>query len=209
MKPLTKKTIAAIAATSIGATALTPALAQPFAGIRDNGTVQEIQGDQARSFRPGGSGPLNNVHQATGLGKSNRLAAIFLSERGAEAIDITAVRLTHLLELHDDQKLLLEDLQTAALNAHSVLQTARNVITPIEDQNANKPDIIAGFAGMVAMITARAEALESVQPAFEAFVESLDDSQLDKLASQRHGGPRSGAIELNVETTSQIPVPRG
>ncbi len=45
---------------------------------------------------------------------------------------------------------------------------------------------------MVAMTTARAEALEAIQPSFEAFVESLDDTQLETLTPQHPGRPHEG-----------------
>lgn len=190
MKNLTRTAIVTIAAAAIGAGSLAPALAQPFDGPRDNGGVQHIQGDGARSFRPGGDSPMGHFGRGPGFGHGGGLVDMFFSDRGAEAIDIAAVRLTHLLALSDDQKALLEDLRTAALDAFEDVQATREEIAPVAEDEAATPDLVARFAGMVAMTTARAEALETLQPTLEAFIGSLDEAQLEKLVPHHPGGPR-------------------
>lgn len=189
MKNLTRTAIVTIAAVAIGAGSLAPALAQPFGGPRDNGGIQNIEGESARSFRPGDS-PMGHFGRGPGFGHGGGLVDMFFSGRGAEAIDIAAVRLTHLLALTDDQKVVLEDLRTAALEAFEDVQAAREEIAPVAEDEAATPDLVGRFAGMVAMTTARAEALETLQPAFEAFIGSLDAAQLGELAPHRPGGPR-------------------
>jgi hypothetical protein len=185
MKTLTRNAIITITAASIGAATLAPALAQPFGGARDNGGVHQLQNDGARGFRLGSANPTGNFHRGPGIGQGGGLVGMFFSDRGAEAIDIAAVRLTHLLELTEDQQTLLEDLRTAALQAREAVQAARDEIAPVVEEDAAAPDLMARFAGMVAMTTARAEALETLQPTFEAFVASLDEAQLEKLTPQR------------------------
>ncbi|AEQ51587.1 Spy/CpxP family protein refolding chaperone [Pelagibacterium halotolerans] len=208
MKNLTRTAIITIAAASIGAASLAPALAQPFGGARDNG-VQQIHGDSARSFRPGGEGPMSHFRRGPGFGQGGGLVEMFLSERGAEAIDIAAVRLTHLLELTDDQMALLEDLRLAALDAVEDVQAAHDEIAPVAEDEATEPDLVARFAGMVAMTTARAEALETLQPTFEAFVGSLDETQLEKLTPQRPGGPRVAPPAPATDAAPETPQAEG
>ena len=190
MKNLTRTAIVTIAAAAIGAGSLAPALAQPFGGPRDNGGIQNIEGESARSFRPGGGNPMGHFGRGPAFGHGGGLVDMFFSGRGAEAIDIAAVRLTHLLALTDDQKVVLEDLRTAALEAFEDVQAAREEIAPVAEDEAAMPDLVGRFAGMVAMTTARAEALETLQPAFEAFIGSLDAAQLEALAPHHPGGPR-------------------
>jgi hypothetical protein len=205
MKTLTRTAIITIAAASIGAATLAPALAQPFGGARDSAGIQQIHTDGARSFRPGGNNQMGTFHRGQGGG----LVEMFLSDRGTEAIDIAAVRLTHLLELTEDQQGLLEDLRLAALDVYDDVQAARDDIAPVAEEDAEAPDLVARFAGMVAMTTARAEALETLQPTFEAFVGSLDDAQLEKLTPQRPGGPRVAPAAPATDAAPETPEAEG
>ena len=209
MKNLTRTAIVTIAAASIGAATLAPALAQPFGGARDGVAVHQIQGEGARSFRPGGDNQMGQFRRGAAFGQGGGLVEMFFSNRGAEAIDIAAVRLTHLLELTEDQQGLLEDLRVAALDAFEDVQAARDEIAPVAEEEAEAPDLVARFAGMVAMTTARAEALETLQPTFEAFVESLDEAQLEKLTPQRPGGPRNAPSAPTTDAAPATPEVEG
>lgn len=171
MKPITRTALVAIAAAAIGTTAMAPAFAQPFGGHQ---MIQRIPGGETRAFRP----------DHGGFGMRGGLLGMFFSERGAEAIDVAAVRLTHQLDLTEEQAALLEDLRLAALDAQADVAEVREEFAPADDETA-EPDLVARYAGLVAMTTARAEALEAVQPAFEAFVASLDDTQLETFTPQR------------------------
>lgn len=166
MKPVTRTALVAIATAAIGTTAIAPALAQPFGGGHQ--MIQRIPGGEPRTFRPDHRG---------GVSMRGGLLAMFFSERGAEAIDIAAVRLTHQLDLTEEQATLLEDLRLAALDAQADVAEVREQFAPDEEA-----DLVARYAGLVAMTTAHAEALEAIQPAFEAFGASLDDTQLETLA---------------------------
>ncbi|WMT85316.1 Spy/CpxP family protein refolding chaperone [Pelagibacterium sp. 26DY04] len=173
MKPISKAALVAFTAASIGATSLAPAFAQPFGGGQH--VIQRVPGGEARSFRPG---------PVPGFGMHGGLFGMFLSGN-AESIDVAAVRLTHRLDLTEDQQTLLEDLRLAALDAQAEIITAREEFAPAADEAMSDTDLIARYAGLVAMTTARADALEAIQPAFEAFVSSLDDTQLESLVPQR------------------------
>lgn len=174
MKPISKAALVAFAA-SIGATSLAPAFAQPFG--RGQHVIQRIPDGEARSFRPGPQG-------IGGFGMHGGLSGMFLSGN-AESIDVAAVRLTHRLDLTKDQQTLLKDLRLVALDAQAEIATARQEFAPAADEAMSDTDLIARYAGLVAMTTARADALEAIQPAFEAFVSSLDDTQLESLVPQR------------------------
>ncbi len=94
MKNLTRTAIVTIAAASIGAATLAPALAQPFGGARDGVAVHQIQGEGARSFRPAATTRWAISVAARPSARVCGLVEMFFSNRGAEAIDIAAVRLT-------------------------------------------------------------------------------------------------------------------
>lgn len=171
MRKLTKSTLAILTTAIVGVTALTPAVyAQPLPDR--NGEIHRIDGAKARAHRPNMGGA-----------RMMQRPALFglLAAPNAEAIDIAGVRLTHQLDLTDEQTLLLDALKDAALEAQNSLAITREAIRPVSEEDASDPDLVAGYAGIVAMTTARAEALEAMQPTFEAFVGSLDDEQIEKL----------------------------
>lgn len=182
MRTITRAALITLTATAIGATSLAPAFAQPF-GNGPHG-IQRIPGTEARSFRPG--------PDSLG-GMPGGIFGMFFSERGAEAIDVLAVRLTHRLDLTQDQRALLEDLRLAAIDAQEDFAAVREEFASTEDDETAEPDLIARYASMVAVTTARAEALKTVQPAFEAFVSSLDDAQVETLLPRRSDWPRERA----------------
>jgi hypothetical protein len=179
MKIITRTALVALAAASIGATSFAPAFAQPFGG--GHHAIQRVPGGEARSFRPG--------PDAFGMGGG--LIGMFLMGN-AETVDIAAVRLTHRLNLSDEQQELLENLRLAALDAQGGIAEIREEFSPSDQDSTTASDITARYAAMVAMTTARAEALEAIQPSFEAFVESLDDTQLETLTPQHPGRPHEG-----------------
>lgn len=183
MKPITKAALLTIAAASIGAASMAPALAQPFGG--GHHAIQRIPGLEARSFRP-------DPDSFGGFGMRGGLMGMFLGS--AEAIDVAAVRLSHRLDLTEDQQALLEELRLAARDAQVGVAQVREEFTSVPEETATEADIIAGYAGLVAMTTARAEALEAVQPAFEAFVESLDETQIEALTPRRPGWNREAPV---------------
>ncbi len=192
MKSLTKSAIIALAAASIGAASLSPALAQQQGGDhRPFGQHQMGEG-----MRHGGPGPMGGQFRGPGA-MGGGLVQMLLSDRGADILDEVVDNLTTELELDEGQQSLLADLRAAVENAAADLDAARESIEPMAEDDAENPDIVARFGGMVAMTTARADALESIQPAFEAFIGSLDEDQMTALAELRpgpdgHHGPKNG-----------------
>jgi hypothetical protein len=188
MTTLSRTALIACLATALGAASLAPAYAQGTGdGPRGPGFgFQRIEGGHARAFRPDGGQHM----------RRHGILAELIGAHSAEAIDVAAVRLTHRLELTAAQTALLETLKSEALAAQSELATAREALMPVTEGEAERPDITARYAGMVAMATARAEALTALQPAFEAFVESLSTEQLELLRPEQRGpGNISGFMQ--------------
>lgn len=184
-KSLSRSTLIALAAAALGLTALAPAYAQPFGGNAPE--TRQITGGKAHIQRPD-----------TGFAqhRPGSLIDALIAARDAEAVDVAAIRLTHQLGLTDAQQSLLSALKADVLTARETIDAAREALAPVSEDEAASPDLTARYAGMVAMTSARAEALAHIQPAFEAFVAALDDEQRAALTPERptgtpsHGHPR-------------------
>lgn len=185
MKTISTAAIVALMTASIALGAMAPAIAQ-----ETTATTQAQPVGAERGFRHG----PGMRHGGMGL---------FDIGRGAEAIEIAIVRLTHTIELTDQQTVLLEALKTDALAAAAAFETATDGLRPTppaEEETAALPDISRRFDNRIALESARLDALKSVQPAFTAFFDSLTDEQKAELASGRgdrmarmgkqHGGQR-------------------
>lgn len=176
MKPLSRSARVAIAAAALGLTTLAvPAYAQPLGG---GGMPQarQIEGGKAHAHRPG-----------TGIAqhRPGGLVEALLGARDAEAADVAIVRLSHRLDLTEAQQALLDALKVDVLAAREAIDAARQAIAPVAEDEAATLDLTARYAGMVAMTSARAEALAYVQPAFDAFIATLDAQQLETLSPER------------------------
>lgn len=197
MNTRAKAIILAVTTMGLSATALLPANAQP---PRGGPGIQHIEGGAAHTARPDGM-PRFGQHMGGGMDRSGNLLGAFFIGGNAEAIDIAAVRLTHRLDLTETQQELLETLRVAAIDAADGLVQAREAIAPDSEADAATVDLVARYAGVVALTTARAEALQALQPAFDAFAQSLNADQLAQLAPPRQGRPDEPAGE--VATTPQ------
>ncbi|AVF04659.1 MULTISPECIES: Spy/CpxP family protein refolding chaperone [Devosia] len=192
MKTFSTTAIVALMTTAIGLGAIAPAAAQATtAPAAPQSQPAEPLAGAERGFR---NGP--GMRQGGGAG------GLLNIERGAEAIEIAIVRLSHAIELTDEQTVLLEALKTDALAAAATFEAATDGLRPnppAEGETAERPDISERFNNRIAMETARLDALEAVQPAFTAFFDSLTDEQKADLVPQRgdrmagmgkqHGGP--------------------
>lgn len=199
MKTISTAAILALVTATLGFSAAAPAFAQdaaaPAAGQLKSGHNDD------RGFRPGGNGPRE------GLGHGDILGF----ERGAEAIEVAIVRLSHRLELTDAQQALLETLKTDALAAADTFSAATEGLRPVRPasgETTERPDAAARLENRIALETARLAALESVQPAFVAFFDSLSDEQKASFMPERgnrpdgqnrhQAGPRDGGFGPNV-----------
>jgi Spy/CpxP family protein refolding chaperone len=178
MKTISTTAILALMTASIGLGAVAPALAQDASAP----TAQaQPEGDRSASERGFRHGPGMRQNGPAGAG----LLAV---EHGAEAVEIAIVRLSHAIDLTDEQTVLLEALKTDALAAVAAFETATDGLRPTppaEGETAAVPDISERFDNRLAMDAARLAALEAVQPAFTAFFDSLTDEQKAGLVSER------------------------
>jgi hypothetical protein len=176
MKTISTTAILALMTASIGLGAAAPVLAQDATPAAPAAQTQPADPSQAgeRGFR---NGP--GMRQGGGL---------FNFNGGAEAIEIAIVRLSHAIELTDEQTVLLEALKTDALSAAAAFETATEGLRPTppaEGETAERPDISERFDNRIAIETAHLAALEAVQPAFTAFFDSLTDEQKADLVPGR------------------------
>jgi len=192
MKTISTTAIVALMTASIGLGAIAPTLAQETTAPAATQAQPAGPDGAERGFR---NGP--GMRQGGGMG-------LLSIERGAEAIEIAIVRLTHAIDLTDQQPVLLEALKTDALAAAAAFETATDGLRPTppaEGETAALPDISERFDNRIALESARLDALQAVQPAFTAFFDSLTDEQKAELVPERgqrmagmgkqHGGQRS------------------
>lgn len=191
MKTSTKSTVLALLA---GAMLMGAA---PFAMAQDAAPRSERTGPaaerQAAPHRVQAERPHHRPaqrHQFRG-GFSGGLAQFLHPQRGAEAIEVALVRLSHRVDLTEDQRALLDTLREDALAAHAAYAEAVGELRPQaprgEDRQSRpeRPAPDALFARVVSEQAARAQALQEVEPAFTAFFSSLSEEQLSQLRPQR------------------------
>jgi len=196
MKTISTTAIVALMTTAIGLGAIAPATAQDAAPPAPATAATQTE---AAAPTPGTERGFRN---GPGMRQGGGAGGLLNIERGAEAIEIAIVRLSHAIELTDEQTVLLEALKTDALAAAAAFETATDGLRPTppaEGETAERPDITERFDNRIAMESARLDALEAVQPAFTAFFDSLTDEQKADLVPERgdrmagmgkqHGGP--------------------
>ncbi|MHA6297449.1 Spy/CpxP family protein refolding chaperone [Devosia sp. CAU 1758] len=178
MKTISTTAIVALMTASIGLGAVAPVLAQETAPAAPAAQSQSSEAPAAeRGFRKG-----PGMRQGGGMG------GLFNIERGAEAIEIAIVRLSHAIDLTDEQTVLLEALKTDALAATAAFEAATEGLRPTppaEGETVERPDISERFDNRIAVQSARLAALEALQPAFTAFFDSLTEEQQAELAPER------------------------
>lgn len=190
MKP-TAFAIVALMTASIGLSAAAPAFAQ------------ELAPGQAQPSGPGFHIRHHNQGPHGGMGGGMGGGAFLSFERGAEAIEIALVRLSHRIELTAEQQPLFDAFKAAALSAAADFASATESLrpsAPAEGETPVMPDLAERLENAIALQKERLAALEAVQPAASAFFDSLTDEQNTALAPQRpdrdgmpgfgKGGPR-------------------
>lgn len=165
MKPAT--TLAALIVATTAFTAL-PAMAQTTSGD----TIQ-IHDRSARD--------THRMVIREGRGAGNGLLRLVCSERGAEALEIQFVRLSHRLDLTDQQTPLFDALRTSALTAQTSFADTCADNMP-ERTAGTAPDLLDGIKARLAIDEARLAAFNEVLPEFEALYTSLSDEQKAALA---------------------------
>lgn len=176
MKTITTTAIVALMTASIGLSAIVPAFAQDAAPAPQ----AEQQGGPGFQLRHDNHGP----RQGGGMGGGDLLSF----ERGAEAIEIALVRISHRIELTAEQQPLFDAFKATALSAATDFATATESLrpaAPVEGETPAVPDLSERLDNGIALQKARLAALEAVQPAAKAFFDSLTAEQNAALAPQR------------------------
>lgn len=184
MKTISTKAIIAMMTATLGLTAIAPAMAQTATPAPQAEASRPDGQPGPNGFRPGPDRP----QRGGGFGD------FFNLERGAEAIEIAVVRLTHRLDLSAEQKTLLDTLKADALTAADTFASATKGLrptAPAEGQEVKRPDFTAALDTKIALDSARLAALQAIQPAATAFFDSLSDEQKAQLTPQQgeRGGP--------------------
>ena len=181
MKTITTSAIVALMTATIGLSAIAPAFAQdatPAQTQAQNGPGQFRQGNHGHGQMGGEMG-------------GPRGGGDFLDfARGAEAVEIAMVRLSHRIELTSEQQPLFDALKASALSAAADFATATEGLRPTppvagETTTATAPDMTERLDNRIAIETAHLAALEAVKPAADAFFDSLTDEQKAQLTPQR------------------------
>ena len=192
MNMITKTAIVAVMTGTLGFAAVVPSFAQSaptqnhlqFKGDRQQHNNGPRQGGQH------GMGPMGGD--------------ILGFERGAEAVEIALVRLSHAVELTAAQQPLFDTFKTDALTAATTFSDAVEGLRPTppsEDTAATteRPGFADRLETRIALEKAHLAALEAIQPSATAFFDSLTEDQLAQLTPERgpHGmpgqdGPRHG-----------------
>lgn len=185
MNRFTTTAVLALVTASLGLGAAAPLLAQDAAT-----PAAQTQGDNQPAAERG-------FRNAPGMHQRGMGGGFLNVERGAEAIEIAVVRLSHAIDLTEEQMALLDTLKTDALAAASTFEATTVGLRPTiaaVGETVTAPGMSERFANRIAMETARLAALQSIQPAYTAFFDSLTDEQLAQLLPERgerpgHHGP--------------------
>jgi len=161
--------IAALVATSVGAVAL-PAVAQ-------DGTLPVARKGDREIHR---TVPHNRF-----VGRNGTVVSLVCSDRGAEALEIAFVRLSHRLELTDEQDQLFDALRTSALTAQTRFADTCAAALPDATADAAAPDVMARLKASLDIERARLDAMTGLLPDLEAFYASLTSAQQADMAPRR------------------------
>jgi hypothetical protein len=180
MKTISTTAIVAMMITTIGLGAVAPAMAQQGGQQPPARHHMHNQGDGAhRQFNQ--DGPRHNAPRAGGM-----LGGLLDFSRGGENIEIALVRLSHRVDLTDEQKTLLETYKTAALTAQSEFAATLASLRPAPGAApAERPNVADRLTARITLEKAHVDALTAVQPSFTALFDSLTDEQKAKLMPQR------------------------
>ncbi len=159
--------LAALIATSLGGAAL-PAVAQ------DAGPVA-VKADRQ----------VHRLMRNNGMGPGAGILGIVCSDRGAEALEIAFVRMSHRLELTAEQQPLFDTFKATALTTQTSFADECAAAKPDQAAADTAPDILERLKSSLAVEQARLDAMTAVLPDFEAFYASLTDEQKAQLLPHR------------------------
>jgi hypothetical protein len=172
--------IAALVATTLALGGALPA----FAEGATTPTAMHWWNSGPRHMQP--MGPGHNMGPGRGMAGPMGLLRLACSDRGAEALEISLVRLSHRLNLTSEQQPLFDAFRTRALTTETSFADACKASRP--DHGNNRPDMLARLKSTLAIDQARLTALNDVLPDFEALYNSLSDQQKQALLPRRGFG---------------------
>lgn len=159
--------LAALVVTSVGLTAL-PSVAQDQTTPVAKKSDREVHRTIIRDGGMGGPGILGLV----------------CSPDGAEGLEVAFVRLSHRLDLTDEQKALFDTFKANALTTQTSF--ADDCEAALPDRTADtRPDLLERLKSGLAVQEARLTAMNAILPDFEAFYGSLTDAQKADLMPPR------------------------
>jgi len=177
MKTISKTALVALLTASVGLTAIAPVWAQE---TPSPAPLAAPATPDAAVKTPTGRGFGLSLHGPRAGGGD-----VFNLERGAESVEIALVRLGYRLELTADQEALLETLKTSTIAAAEDFAAATADLRPTRPAAGETPDFAARLDSRIALEKARLAALEAIQPAANAFFDSLSAEQQAQLTPQR------------------------
>ena len=194
MNMITKTAIVAVMTGTLGFAAVVPSFAQS-APSQNHG---QFKGGDRQQHN---NGPRQGGQHGMGPMGSDILGF----ERGAEAVEIALVRLSHRIELTAAQQPLFDAFKTDALTAATTFSDAVEGLRPTPPTaesaaTAERPGFADRLETRIAIEKAHLAALEAIQPSATAFFDSLSTEQLAQLTPERGGhdgmpgqdGPRHG-----------------
>jgi len=172
--------IVALMTAAVGLSAIVPSYAQDAAPPTPPAAEE--------STAPGHGPMAGPRHDGQRQGGPRGLGSLIGFERGAEAVEIALVRLSHAVDMTAEQQALFDTLKTDAMAAADSFSSAIEALRPADGTQPQAFDIATGLDTRISIQTAQLEALKAVQPSLTAFFASLTDAQKAELAPARGRG---------------------
>ncbi len=201
----TRTAIAALLIATMGVTGVaTAAYAAPAAPMAsdDNGRIdgrmngpdrfdrQNMRQDMRKDMRH--DRQAMRAERPAGMRAGAGFPMLVCAPNAAERMEVGLVRLQYrLTDLTDEQKTLYDTFKTTALTTQTKLSDACAAALPAQQADA-KPDPVERMKTGIAVQTARLDAMNAVLPDFEAFYNSLTDTQKAALHPKDGGGRHGG-----------------
>jgi hypothetical protein len=180
MKHISTKVIVTLMTATLGLSAIAPVTAQEAAPTAEQAQPAE---QALPSLR-------------TGMHRGDGLAGLLDFKRGVEGVEIALVRLSHAVDLTQEQQALFGTLRTDAIAAADTFERATEGQRPTPSaagEAAALPDMSERLENRIALTEAQLAALKAMQPSFSAFFDSLTEKQKAAITPDRgERGERAG-----------------
>ena len=179
MKTFKTSALVALMTAAVGLSAIAPSYAQD-ATPPAAPAVEQTPG-QAQAAMPGFR---HHDGMRRGGQRQGGMAGFIGFERGAEAVEIALVRLSHAIDMTPEQQALFDTLKTDALAAADSFSSTLEGVRPAAPVDGAQPapmDFSKALDTRIAIETAHLDALRAVQPSLTAFFDSLTDAQRAEL----------------------------